>query len=201
MHLKCGFKRIFKCVETDAVLCQLNYQVNWDLIEDWNQCFYLCHVLYSVRMKPWNFVPLGFFSCIAPLKVCPCRKKFCATCYSISRAYVFYSWRLDMPWRGLGGGVNEVTLLQCFPRFSRAFSSVLEFFFPRQPPASDFPAHRCPFFPALCHLPCFLSLCKDFKPLKQSLSSFVCLLIFAAYIGGRRRQFTFKFDQATGDSS
>ena len=157
--------------------------------------------VYIIRMKTSNFVSLGFSSCIAPLKVFPRRQQFCCTCYRISSGYFSILSASICRDGGLGGGVNEVTFLQCFPLFSAvSFSSVLERF-PAPTTRVIFSRPPVSFFPALCHFPCFLSLCKDFKPLKQPLSSFVCLLIFAAYIGGRRRQFTFKFDQATGDSS
>ena len=198
MQLNCRLKRIFKCVETDAVLCQLNYQVNWDLIEDWNQCFYLCHVFYTVRMKTRNFVPLGFFSCIAPLKVCPRRQQFCATCYRIFRAY----FSILSAVTGVWGRGEWVYFSSVFPALFSGFIFLGSWTFSRvNHPRHIFPPTGVLFFPALFHFTCFLSFWKDLKPLKQSLSSFVCLLIFAAYIRGRRRQFTFKFDQATGDSS
>lgn len=148
MHLKCELKRIFKCVETDAVLYQPSYQVNWDLVEDWSQCFCLSPcIVYIIRMKTRNFVSLGFFSCIAPLKVFPRRQQFCGTCYRISRAYFSILSASICRDGGLGEGWMRLLFFSIsrayqrfhFPRFLNVF--------PRQPPASYFPAHRCPFFP------------------------------------------------------
>ena len=104
-------------------------------------------IVYIIRMKTSNFVSLGFSSCIAPLKVFPRRQQFCCTCYRISSGYFSILSASICRDGGLGGGVNEVTFLQCFPRFSAvSFSSVLERFpapttrviFSR-PPVSIFP--------------------------------------------------------------